>query len=414
MSIEWAMWFALGFLSSGVLALLVMAAVWRRAVRLTTRRVRATLPVNLDEAQAQTDFLRARHAREGRRLELALADLRRRNAEERVAVGRGRIEIGRLGEDLAAARGKIAEVEAVGVEQAGTIAAREARIDALEAELVAVRGDREALSTALGERGEAIARQIEDHRTALDAARAEREAAIADLVAQHGAAVAALEGDLADLRAELETRATTAVAQETQMRSMRLQLAETSAQLDAEKSARGLAEAAAGQEKDRADRLDRRIGRLVADVADREERAERTARELERARQALVFANARASATAGGGEGTAAAGDNLLRSLAELEARNRELEDRLGAAARGETAADDDPASRAALKDALADLAARIVHLTRVAEGESSPVGRILAAHDGAAGGRPGLADRIRDLERTATDRSRGAEAARV
>ena len=39
MTIELAMYFALGFLTAGVLALALMTSLWRRAVRLTTRRV---------------------------------------------------------------------------------------------------------------------------------------------------------------------------------------------------------------------------------------------------------------------------------------------------------------------------------------------------------------------------------------
>ena len=156
------------------------------------------------------------------------------------------------------------------------------------------------------------------------------------------------------------------------------------------------------------DRLDRRIARLVADVADREERIDRVNRELERARQALVVANARVAALGGTGDGAVAAGDNILRSLAQLENRNHELEEKLAA-----LGSEVSPTARAELKASLSDLAARIVHLTRLAEGASSSIDRIAAAPDGTATDMPSLAQRIRDLQRISDERIAAEEAAR-
>ena len=137
MSIEWAMWFALGFLSAGILALLLMTAVWRRAVRLTTRRVRAAVPAGVDAVRAEADLLRARHAREGRRFELALADLRHRNAEERLEAGRWNAEADRLRGALEAENGRREAAEA-------DIETLMATVDGLETRVAGLSGDLDA------------------------------------------------------------------------------------------------------------------------------------------------------------------------------------------------------------------------------------------------------------------------------
>ncbi len=80
MLIENLMFAALGFLSASILALLIMPSVWRRAVRLTKRRIAAATPVTLTEFKAEKDQLRAKYALDMRKLELQLDDLRNKRA----------------------------------------------------------------------------------------------------------------------------------------------------------------------------------------------------------------------------------------------------------------------------------------------------------------------------------------------
>jgi hypothetical protein len=58
-SIQSGMLVALGFLMASLLALLLASAFWSRAVRLTTRRLKESLPVSEAEARADLDRLRA-------------------------------------------------------------------------------------------------------------------------------------------------------------------------------------------------------------------------------------------------------------------------------------------------------------------------------------------------------------------
>src|SRR5690349_17942790 len=82
MLIENIMYFALGLLVAGLLALVIMPAVWRRAVRLTKRRIEAATPITMAEFRADKDQLRAEFALSTRRLEMNVETLRKRLAEQ--------------------------------------------------------------------------------------------------------------------------------------------------------------------------------------------------------------------------------------------------------------------------------------------------------------------------------------------
>ena len=61
--------FALGFLLAGLLALAIAPAFWRRALRLSTRRLEMLLPLSSREIAAERDLLRAEFAVDRRKFE---------------------------------------------------------------------------------------------------------------------------------------------------------------------------------------------------------------------------------------------------------------------------------------------------------------------------------------------------------
>jgi hypothetical protein len=65
----------IGVLVGGLTAVAVAPWVHNRAVRLTTRRLRATLPESMKQIHAQRDLLRAEFAISMRRLEITVAEL---------------------------------------------------------------------------------------------------------------------------------------------------------------------------------------------------------------------------------------------------------------------------------------------------------------------------------------------------
>lgn len=96
MLIENIMYFALGLLIAGLVALIILPAVWKRAVRLTKRRIQAATPITMAEFRADKDQLRAEFALSTRRLETHVETLRARLAEQLGDVNQKRSDLALL------------------------------------------------------------------------------------------------------------------------------------------------------------------------------------------------------------------------------------------------------------------------------------------------------------------------------
>ena len=96
------MYFFLGVLIATLVALLVLPAVWHRAVRLTTKRVEAAVPVSIFEIQADKDQQRAAFAVSQRRLELQLDQARNTLVAQATTIERQRQRIFNLEQQLTA------------------------------------------------------------------------------------------------------------------------------------------------------------------------------------------------------------------------------------------------------------------------------------------------------------------------
>ncbi|MBA8880618.1 hypothetical protein [Phyllobacterium myrsinacearum] len=120
--IQTALYFALGFLSAVLLALVFAPPVWRRAMLLTRRRVEAETPLTLNEIQAQRDGLRAEHAVSERKLEMTLGEMKEKAARQLVEFSEKDRQVRRLTGDLTVRDATIAELQA-------SLAAREEVLD---------------------------------------------------------------------------------------------------------------------------------------------------------------------------------------------------------------------------------------------------------------------------------------------
>lgn len=109
--IDMAIYGALGFLLGCLLALMLAPPLWNRAVRLTTRKLEATMPMSLAEIQADKDQLRAEFAVELRRVEVALDKAKDKAARELITANKRRVEISLLNNELAAATAQLQEKE---------------------------------------------------------------------------------------------------------------------------------------------------------------------------------------------------------------------------------------------------------------------------------------------------------------
>ncbi len=92
MIVENVMYFVLGFLASGLMALMIMPSVWRRATRLTKKRIEAAAPMTMSEFRADKDQLRAEFALSTRRLEMSVEALRKRLAGQLSEINRKRAD----------------------------------------------------------------------------------------------------------------------------------------------------------------------------------------------------------------------------------------------------------------------------------------------------------------------------------
>ncbi len=82
------MYFALGFLVAGLIALLCAPAFWRRAMRLSMRRLQMLAPMSMEEVIAERDLLRAEFAVRERRMEQEIEAVKTSRAFDLAAIGR--------------------------------------------------------------------------------------------------------------------------------------------------------------------------------------------------------------------------------------------------------------------------------------------------------------------------------------
>src|SRR5262249_9973106 len=79
---------ALGFLGASLLGLLVASAFWSRAVRLTTQRIKQSMPVSEPEIKADRDRLRAEYAIKVHKLETELNSAKLERARQLIEINR--------------------------------------------------------------------------------------------------------------------------------------------------------------------------------------------------------------------------------------------------------------------------------------------------------------------------------------
>jgi len=106
------MYVALGFCAAGLLALAVLSAVWRRAVRLTRQAVEATSPMRHADVRAEIGALKARNALEQRRLETGLERLQNELVANRVARDRAEAAASDLRKEFVARDQALSEAHA--------------------------------------------------------------------------------------------------------------------------------------------------------------------------------------------------------------------------------------------------------------------------------------------------------------
>jgi hypothetical protein len=158
--IEWLMFGALGFLLGCLLALMLAPPLWNRAVKLTTRKLEATMPMSLNDIQADKDQLRAEFAIELRKVEVALDKAKEKATRELIEANKRRVEIAVLNSDLAAAKSQLQENESANRVLQQTIKRRlpdlDSRLKAAKKALAELESVNAELRTTVASQSEAL------------------------------------------------------------------------------------------------------------------------------------------------------------------------------------------------------------------------------------------------------------------
>jgi hypothetical protein len=154
---------ALGFLIASLLALLLASAFWSRAVRLTTRRLKQSMPVSEPEIRADLDRLRANYAIKVHKLETQLDQGKIERARQLIEINRRDASISALETDVVAIKSELDENANARRVLEQTVADRLPKVEArlTEAKRLLFNRDREISELAKG---------AKRHRAALDEA----------------------------------------------------------------------------------------------------------------------------------------------------------------------------------------------------------------------------------------------------
>jgi chromosome segregation ATPase len=411
--IQSILFFTLGFLCAGFLALMIAPAIWRRAVALTRRRIEASVPLSLTDIQADKDRIRAEFAMSTRRLEMSIKGFREKAAAQVVEINRNREELKRLTAERDARNQSISHAEAK------------------EGEIRAELRQREDQLQKLGQRLREVEQTLQERALELDRlGRLYDEAALTasnrqiELVVRE-TEVEKLSGDVQLLRGQRKDVD----------RRMQEVAAESKAARDALKA-----------ERKKVTELEKKLERMLTTLTDREEKLDRRERELARLRDQLKGGSGEGdeaeeklveaqnekvklegevadltlqmstllSGAKGGDVEKAVATlnedrDRLQARLTALTRENKKLKADLTAHERAKAQDwSDERRGNALLREQINDLAAEVVTLTAALEGPESPINKVLADAPAPVSEGPhekitSLADRVRALQKAAS-----------
>ncbi|MEO5760018.1 MAG: hypothetical protein ABIQ51_24550 [Mesorhizobium sp.] len=378
--VQSVLFFALGFLCAGFLALMVAPPIWRRAVSLTRRRVEASIPLTQAEIQADKDRIRAEFAMTTRRLEISVKSLREKSTEQLVEINRNREALKGLAVER---QDKNQALSELGVKNEA-LRQREEELQRLSDRLTETERKLEKRALEL----EKLEHMYDDASFSSSSRQIELVARESDLQK--------LASDIALLRGQRK---------EADRRNQEV-AAESKATRDALKA-----------EKKKTGDLDKKVERLLATLADREDKLERREKEMARLREKSKGDIVESAPPV---RLVRPQGTDIDKAIAKLDGDRERLEARLTTLAREnkrlktELAASEAPmpgngndprGASAALREQMNELAAEVVNLTAKLEGPDSPIAKALDAPQEKRPGNGGrsIADRVRALQKAAS-----------
>ena len=411
--LESGLFFTLGFLAAALLALMVAPAIWRRAVSLTRQRIESSVPLTLNEIQADKDQLRAEFAMSTRRLEVSLDELKERAAEQMIEINRRRDEALALEDVQAKKQEKIAELQGQSDELRAEMRDREEKLSKaslnlanIEAQLVEKTGETERLE----HRYQEVIAEFDDQKNVLvsnetrlgtvsDEARAlktklkEMQDALNTVSEQKTAAEAALKREK-DRTLELDKKTTRLQSAHLDMEA---RLERRDMDIKKLRDKQGDSDTRTATSEDKLNKIQAENVKLKAELADAALRTE------------ALLNDASSENVKGAAEVFEREREDLKQKLHSTEAARQKLQNELGSirTSSGEEW-EVERRENAIVRERINDLAAQVTAMTASIEGPGSTINKVLTEETRAPGTETegsaeadvrSLADRIRALQ---------------
>ena len=401
-------------MAAAFLAFLFAPAIWQRAVHLTKKRIEASVPLTLNEVQADKDQQRAEFALSTRKLEINVKSFKEKVTTQQIEVTRVNQELVLMAKEREQLNRTIEELQSQAGDMNATLQQRAIEVATLETK----RSELELLI-------EARLRDVEEREHSIRNLTIEADNRRIELVAQ-STAKEQLSGQVTEIRQVRHT-----VEQKLRSTSNELRAAQEAARADRRKIAD----------------LEKKHDRLVSQLTDRDEKLERRERELvrfrdsskqltteraefekkltvtERQRASLENQNSGLServgkmatiANIGGIEKTMKKNEEervqLAAQVAQLTSDKKALERQLALITANLNGSSDTKLSEPALREQMHDITAKFVAMAAEIEGKASPIPVLLQAKaanvqapNDADGDVPvSLANRIKALQQAA------------
>lgn len=382
--IEYALLFGLGFLAAALLAMLVAPAIQRRIVVYAENRLKATMPLSPQEVRAQRDMARAAFAAEQAKTMQELTQERERRVNLQIGQETLGREAARLHSENAELKMQVNDMSVEAADLRSALRQDDSYVTQLQEKLG-------SLELALVEKN----LEIEALRKQNSRSAADRDNMKIDLAARN----AQLESDRYRLQTLREER--DSLRKDVKLLTTRAKEAEQRLEQEEHKALR-LSDRLAREQAAAADK-DNLIERRLQEIGRLRDKNKTLSAEAREARKLLKNAPAdrkatrRALDTATSDEADETSVDGPVPPV-DLPALRDELR-HLSAALSDRLAKSRSASHDAALRDELADVAARMVALTALEEGPNSPIhGIIHGAAPNDNGPHPSLGDRVRAI----------------
>lgn len=392
---------------------MVAPAIWRRAVVLTRRRIEASVPLSLNEIQADKDRMRAEFAMSTRRLEMSIKSFKEKAAAQIIEINKNRDELRRLAEERTEKNEALTALEASAGELRGELHRREEQLQQVSNKLLDAEAKLEEKALELDKLGrmydeasfssssrqiELVARETEVEKLSTDVSelrdqRKEAERKVREMAAETKSAQDALKLEkrrAADVEARLERTMSTLSDREEKLDRREKELERLREELKANSGSESELSAALSQAQEEKVNLEAEVADLTLQMTNLLEGAKGA--DIEKAMGKLT-----------------ADRDRIESRLKTLVEENKKLRKEIETFERSKSEDwDEERRENALLREQINDLAAEVVGLTMALDGPDSPIRKALDQSPSIEG-TPGatetivnLADRVRALQKTA------------